>query len=136
MPRALRNVTLVSCSLLAVVAGMAEARSKSIAFRQEMEFNGGNFVAPFTLQDAPVGEAHAPAAAAVPSSLQGSKIVAIRGGAVVIDPDSGKLTRTDANGEPKAQLDVAPGAAQLVVDAAHDRAFVTDPRRAVVDLRP
>lgn len=128
MPRALRTVTLLCCSTLVVAGGMADARSKSISphFQSEQAFMGGNFVASFTLEGAPVGEGQAPAATAVPSSLQGSKIAAIRGGAVVVDADSGKLVRTDANGTSVAQLDIAPGVAQLVVDAANERAFVSD----------
>lgn len=132
MPRALRTVTLLCCSTLVgagVVAGsMADARSKSLSphFESEQAFMGGNFVAPFTLEGAPVGEGQAPAATSVPSSLQGSKIAAIRGGAVVVDADSGKLVRTDVNGTSVAQLDIAPGVAQLVVDAANERAFVSD----------
>lgn len=132
MPRALRTATILCCSTLVgvgvVAGGMADARSKSISphFQSEQAFMGGNFVAPFTLEGAPVGEGQAPAATAVPSSLQGSKIAAIRGGAVVVDADSGKLLRTDANGTATAQLDIAPGVAQLVVDAANDRVFVSD----------
>lgn len=127
MPRALRTVTALSCFTLAVAAGIADARSKSISpqFHGE-QFMGGNFVAPFTLEGAPVGEGQAPAAVAAASSLQGSKIASIRGGAVVVDPDSGKLVRTDADGKAVAQLDIAPEAAQLVVDAAGERVFVTD----------
>lgn len=132
MPRALRTVTLLCCSTLVgagvIAGGMADARSKSLSphFESEQAFMGGNFVAPFTLEGAPVGEGQAPAATAVPSSLQGSKIAAIRGGAVVVDADSGKLLRTDSNGTATAQLDIAPGVAQLVVDAANDRVFVSD----------
>ncbi|MCX4242615.1 c-type cytochrome [Paraliomyxa miuraensis] len=132
----MRTVAFLACSTLVAVAGMAEARSKSVAF-DHFEFQGGNFVAPFTLEDAPVGEGQAPAASPAASFLQGSKIAAIRGGAVVVDADSGKLVRTDGNGEVTAQLDIAPGAAQLVVDAAHDRVFVTDrsgDRIVVADL--
>lgn len=137
MPRALRTVTFSSCAILLAVAGMAEARSKSIAFHDDVGFQGGNFVAPFTLDDAPVGEAQAPAATPVPSSLQGSKIAAIRGGAVVVDADSGKLLRTNGDGVVQAELLLAPGAAQLVVDAAHERVFVSDrsgDRIVVADL--
>lgn len=131
MPRALRTVTFLGCSIfvagLVAATGMAEARSQSVSFvNSEMGFQGGNFVAPFTMDDAPVGEAQAPAMGPVASSLQGSKIAAFRGGMVVVDADSGALLRTDADGVVKAQLDIAPGAAQLVVDAAHDRVFVTD----------
>jgi DNA-binding beta-propeller fold protein YncE len=128
MPRALRTVTIFSCFTLVAVAGMADARSKSISphFHGEQAFMGGNFVAPFTLEGAPVGEGQAPAAAPTRSSLQGSKIAALRGGAVVVDADSGKLVRTDADGAMLAQLDIAPGAAQLVVDAAQERVFVSD----------
>lgn len=138
MPRALRTVTVVSCFTLVAAAGMADARSKSISVQHEqmqMGFVGGNFVEPFTMNDAPVGQGQAPAAAAVASSLQGSKISAIHGGAVVVDADSGKLIRTDADGAARAELDIAPGAAQLVV--AGDRVFVTDrnsDRVVVVDL--
>lgn len=128
MPRALRTVTILSCVTLVAVAGMADARSKSISphFQSEQAFMGGSFVAPFTMDDAPVGEGQAPAATPAPSSLQGSKIAAIRGGTVVVDADSGKLLRTDADGAVVARIDIAPGAAMLVVDADHERVFVTD----------
>lgn len=132
MPRALKTVTAVSCLFVAAASGMADARSKSISsveFQQaNMDFGMGGVIdnGPFTLEGAPVGEGTAPAATPAPASLRGDKIAAYRGGAVVIDPDSGMLVRTDGNGDTKAELKLAPGAAQLVVDRARDRAFVTD----------
>ena len=134
MPRALQTVTALSCFVVAAAAGMADARSKSIrevSPQAQMDFGmgglgGGLNVGPFTMEGAPVGEGQAPAAIPVPASLKGDKIAAYRGGAVVIDPDSGMLVRTDGNGVAKAELKIAPGAAQLVVDSAHERAFVTD----------
>jgi len=150
MSRALQTVTALSCFALVAAVGMAEARSKTSIpveideeqmhmqmMGQQQMFGGGNFVAPFTLEGSPVGEAQAPASTAVPSSLQGNKIAAYRGGAVVVDADSGMLVRTDGDGAKQAELSIAPGAAQLVVDAANERLFVTDRagnRVVVVDL--
>lgn len=135
MPRALRTVTLLSCFAVVASVGMSEARSRSIAVQSN--FGGGGLAGPFDMTDAPVGQGQAPASTPAQASLQGGKIVAYRGGAVVIDADSGKLLRTDADGVKQAELDIAPGASQLVIDTAHHRAFVSDrsgDRIVVVDL--
>ena len=135
MPRAFRTVTLLSCAALVASWSMAEARSKSIAMQGH--FGGGELSGPFEVTGAPVGQGQAPASTPALASLQGSKIVAYRGGAVVIDADSGKLLRTDGNGVKQAELDIGPGASQLVIDASHHRAFVADrsgDRVVVVDL--
>lgn len=142
MPRALRTVTVLTCFAVTAAAGMADARSKSVRRVQaqanmdmdmpvqEFGMGLGGFgmvnVDPLTFEGAPVGEGTAPAAAPLPASLRGDKIVAYRGGAVVVDPDSGMLVRTDGNGVAKAELAIAPGAAQLVVDPANERVFVSD----------
>ncbi len=146
MPHALRTVSILSCFALVAAAGIAEARSKiSIPHRQQVQMNGemgfgsaGGFTAPFTMNGAPVGEGQAPASTPLSAALQGSNIATYRGGAVVIDADSGMLVRTDANGVNQAELSIAPGAGQLVVDAAGHRVFVSDSRSdriVVVDLK-
>ncbi|MEM7153587.1 MAG: c-type cytochrome [Myxococcota bacterium] len=135
MPRAHLTVTALSCLIATSAWGIAEARSKSIVQQREVEvfqefdgrFMGGQVdPGPFTLADSPVGEGQAPASNAVPASLHGSTIAVYRSGAVVIDPDSGMLVRTDAQGNKVTELAVGPGAAQLVVDDANERLFVTD----------
>ncbi len=126
MPRTLRTVTLLSCFAVVAAAGMAEARSKSISPHFQQAQFGGQVSGAFDMTDAPVGSGQAPASTAALSSLQGNKIAAYRGGMVVIDADSGMLVRTDADGVGQAELALSPGAAQLVVDAAHDRVFVSD----------
>ncbi len=136
MPRAIRTISALSCFALVAAAGMADARSKSISFRQQAQF-GGPATTAFDMTDAPVGQGQAPASVATKSSLAGSKIAAYRGGAVVVDADSGMLVRTDSNGVKQAELALSPGASQLVIDAAHHRAFVADrsaDRIVVVDL--
>ncbi|MEM9459567.1 MAG: c-type cytochrome [Myxococcota bacterium] len=135
MPRALRTVTLLCCAALVASFSMAEARSKSIAIQGH--FGGGGVSGPFEMTGAPVGQGQAPASAPTLASLQGSKIVAYRGGALVIDADSGKLLRTDGDGLKQAELDIGSGASQLVIDAPRHRAFVADrngDRIVVVDL--
>jgi len=153
MSRALRTVTLLSCSVVVASAGMAEARSPKQQIRiepqveqaqfeqfenfEQSRFGGQMISEPFALSDAPVGQGQAPAAIPASGSLQGSKIAAYRGGVLVIDADSGMLVRTDANGVKQAELALSPGASQLVVDAPRHRAFVSDraaDRIVVVDL--
>lgn len=100
-------------------------------------FGGNPDAGPFSLRDAPVGGTQAPASATVPASLSGSKIVAYRGGAMVVDEDSGMLVRTDAQGDKLGELEIGRGVSQLVLDTKSDRAFVADragDRIAVVDL--
>lgn len=156
MPRASVSAT-VSCCVLFALAGLAkpgdaDARSKKpIRVHKEPVFEheaqvqmrdfdfgpSGQVTQPFTMSDAPLGQGTAPAAAPLPSSLQGSTIVAHRGGAVVIDSDSGMLVRTDGDGVKQASLVIGAGASQLVIDRKHDRAFVADrsgDRIIVVDL--
>lgn len=152
MPRAL-VVATVSTSLLAIAAaGIAEARSvqKQVKIKEPLpqqamhdhfimeEFGRqGRFTEPFAMQGIPLGESSAPAATPAQAAQQGSTIAAYRGGAIVIDSDSGELVRTDGDGVPLAKLMVGPGAGQLVVDAKRARAYVADrsgDRVLVIDL--
>jgi cytochrome c553 len=136
MPRTLRTVTALSATALCVLALSADARSKSIArFDESGSFNPG---LPFQLLDPALGETKPPAAKTMPSSLRGSTIAAVPGGALVIDGDSGKLVRTDADGSVLADLPIGREASQLVFDAKRERAYVADrehDRVVVVSLK-
>lgn len=163
MTRARWIVALGCLSLAGLAAPGVSARSKNVATQQatmqmkefsaksdsintlegfvEMEHIGrlGAFaeVGPFSMSDAPVGGTQPPASAVVPASLSGGRVVAIRGGALAIDEDSGDLVRTDAQGKKVSSLAIGRGAGQLVVDAKAGRAYVADrghDRVTVVDL--
>ncbi|MBC8069020.1 MAG: c-type cytochrome [Deltaproteobacteria bacterium] len=120
----MRTVTALSATALCVLALSADARSKSVA--RFDEFQSVNPGLPFQLLDPALGETKAPVAKGMPSSLRGSTIAAISGGALVIDGDSGKLLRTDADGSVVAELAIGREASQLVVDAKRERAYVAD----------
>lgn len=75
--------------------------------------------------------AAAPSAGGTISALPG-------GGALILDEDSGDLVRVDDHGKAVDHLTIAPGAAQLAVDAKTLRAYVADrnnDRIAVVSLK-
>lgn len=134
MPRPLRTVSVLTFAALSLLAFSAESRSKSISPHFN-NFDPGAGIG-FQLVDPALGELHAPKTRA-PASLQGSTIAAVKDGALVIDGDSGKLIRTDHDGNVKAELDIGANASQLVVDAQRQRAFVADrahDRVVVVDL--
>ncbi len=155
MPRTRTLWSLATVSTLALIAAASvQARSPAVSsvlvgtVEEPMphfeEFDGsfggpGMFVSnvPFEMQGAHVGQPTAPAAKAADAASRGSTIASYKGGAIVIDADSGKLVRTDANGSKTAELKIGTGASQLVVDAGAQRAYVADrggDRVAVVDL--
>lgn len=132
MPRHLLVVsTLAASTLCLAIAGASArsvARSKQPHFEEIGQFGmvGGGAELPFALQDPPLGETQAPAATPPSASLAGSTIAALKDGALVVDGDSGKLLRTNVQGELVAELEIGRDAGQLVVDAKHRRAFVSD----------
>src|SRR5688500_15845280 len=101
MTMATRVLGSVSAVVLVSVAGLAAARK----VRADMvDFDhrprGQVFRHPFVMIQPPLGAPTAPAAADRPASLQGGTLAALAGGALLIDPDSGELVRTDATGAP------------------------------------
>ncbi len=78
----------------------------------------------FALQGSAVGGTDK--AAATPAFLAGTRIAAVGEGALVVDPDSGKLVRVSREGKPLESIEVARDAGLLVYDAAGARAYVAD----------
>lgn len=75
----------------------------------------------------PVGSARPPGTARAAVTLAGGQVAALPGGdALVIDPDSGRLLRTDAAGTVHASRAVARDAPQLAVDRRRELAYVVD----------
>ncbi|MEM6290495.1 MAG: hypothetical protein AAGA54_04490 [Myxococcota bacterium] len=148
-------LALSSLALCGVAAG-AQARSKSVPVKQIASqkqigsihamdiieepqfFHGGGFMpAPdFALDGQPVGGAKAPVSTQ-PAGLHGSSVAMVGTDVLVVDADSGTLIRTDRAGTKLASLTLGVGAAQVVVDDAANRAYVTDrkhDRVVVVDI--
>lgn len=139
MPRALRNLTILT-SLGALALGTAaSARSlvkSEIPVHFDQQFVGGAPAEPFAMVDAPLGAPKAPAAAATPMRT-GAAIATIRGGMLIADDDSGELVRTNADGEVVATLEIGRGLSQVVVDDGGKRAFAVDrggDRITIIDL--
>jgi DNA-binding beta-propeller fold protein YncE len=65
-------------------------------------------------------------ASATAAYLTGSRIAAVEDGALVIDADSGQLLRTDAQGDPIAQLAIGHNAGLLAYDPVAKLAYVAD----------
>lgn len=139
MTTTLKTATALIALSLTTVATVASARSvlskhpRHFA-QQEMAFNPG---VDFALKGAALGTTQAPAPTDQPASLAGSSVATFSGDVLVVDADSGKLIRTGSSGELVSSMSIGRGAAQLVVDAKHARAFVTDrsgDRVVVVDL--
>jgi DNA-binding beta-propeller fold protein YncE len=82
----------------------------------------------FALQGPALGGAQPPAGAdrAAPAHLVGGPIVAIPGGALVADAESGDLIRTDDTGLPRARLRIGGGASQVVYEPRSRTAYVAD----------
>src|SRR5436190_15332078 len=85
----------------------------------------------FNMIDPPLGDTVAPpraatGAAGAAGARNGGTIVAWKAGALLVEPDSGALFQVDAAGEPLGKIDVGRDAAQVVVDAAGGRAYVSD----------
>ncbi len=82
----------------------------------------------FVMQGPALGGARPPAGVdlAAPAHLVGGAIVAIPGGALIIDGESGDLIRTDDRGGPRDRLAIGRGAAQVVYEPRTATAYVTD----------
>lgn len=80
----------------------------------------------FKMLDTPVVSPRAMTPGQIPSSLRGSKLAALADGALVIDSDSGKLLRLDAEHKVVDTMSINPEAAQLVVDRQRNLAYVSD----------
>lgn len=135
MPRTLRTVTILSAVAMLPLLGSASLKARSVAHFGG--FDPGPGVG-FQMIDPPLGSTHAPAAKGAKPSLSGSTIVALSGGALVIDGDSGKLLRVDRLGVTTSSLDIGMDASQLVHDAKKQRAYVVDrshDRVVVVDTK-
>ena len=61
-----------------------------------------------------------------PAHLAGGRLVAIPGGALVVDADSGLLVKTTVEGAPLARLAIGADAGLAVVDDEHGVAYVAD----------
>lgn len=110
--------------LAAVALGTAdEAHGRKVSLEQvdmmmmPMHHEGGfGFaVAQFRLDDLPLGPASAPTVAPHVGS-HGGTVVVDAGGVLVLDRDSGKLLRTDRQGQIRASLDLQPRAGEMVTD--------------------
>ncbi|MDQ3333903.1 MAG: c-type cytochrome [Myxococcota bacterium] len=80
---------------------------------------------PFEITGAHIGDVK-PATSAAPAHAAGSRIVAIDGGALVIDADSGNLLRTDRGGALTGQLPISVEAGLMVYDEVARRAYIAD----------
>ncbi len=148
-------LALSSLALCGVAAG-AHARSKKVSVPQNVDqkqigsiqamdiieepdfFHGAGFMpAPdFALDGQPVGGAKAPVSTQA-AGLHGSSVAVLGTDVLIVDADSGSLIRTDRAGTKLASLTLGVGAAQVVVDEAANRAYVTDrkhDRVVVVDV--
>jgi mono/diheme cytochrome c family protein len=147
MSRSKTLAPVISCSfaVLAIALGLASAeeaqgRKKILDENFDQMMIGpmhGEFgfaVAQFRLDDLPLGPTSAPTVAPHVGSHGGTVVVDAHG-LLVLDRDSGKLMRTDRQGQTRASLDVEPGAGELVTDG-NGVAYVAD-RRAnkIVRLR-
>jgi hypothetical protein len=103
----------------------------------EMDFQQrGPVSTPFGLEAAALGGPRAPTGGAGPAQA-GGPIAVVDDGALVIDADTGTLLRVGPDLTVTARLALGPGAAQLVYDAALQRAYVADranDRIVVVDV--
>lgn len=137
MSRSKTFVPVVSCSFaaLAIALGLtsaeeAQGRKKLLEENFDQMMIGpmhegfGFSVAQFRLDDLPLGPTSAPTVAPHVGSHGGTVVVDAHG-VLVLDRDSGKLLRTDRQGQALASLDVQPGAGELVTDG-HGIAYVAD----------
>ena len=124
--------TLLPVSLLCLVALSAQAKVllDVQAFEMpidSMGFGGGvGFGIPlFQLDDVPLGETQAPGTAPHVGS-HGGTIAVDAHGVLVLDRDSGKLVRTNENGDQLATLTFGSWAGELVRDGNSEFAYVAD----------
>jgi hypothetical protein len=105
--------------LASAAVGTLEARSKAIGLPVRFE--------PFAMLEPPLGSSRAPGAARAAVTLAGSQVAALPGGgALVIDPDSGRLIRTDGTGAAAAHREVGRDATQVAVDRRRQLAYAVD----------
>jgi DNA-binding beta-propeller fold protein YncE len=120
-----RVLSTIAALGLGSTLGQSDARSRHVSMDQ-----AGGFVTPqtFAMLTRPVGKASAPRHMAIQTTLAGSTVAALADGAVVIDPDSGQLVRTDSKGKALARIDIGPEASQLAVDRSRSLAYVVNRR--------
>lgn len=117
-------------SLLAAVIGTASVGAKPAMSELALDHTGfNNSFLRFAVLDAPVGKSTRPSDAERPAHLAGSSIAVTDRGALVIEPDSGKLIQTGKWGKVGSSLSIGPKAAQMVLDRDADLAYVTDRTR-------
>ena len=120
------RVTLAACCLLPLTALLlasadeAEGRKRvMVEHFDEMvmphDFGMGIPVAQFRLDDVPLGPTRAPTVAPHVGS-HGGTVAVDANGVLVLDRDSGKLVRTDRQGQILASHDLQPRAGELVAD--------------------
>ena len=140
MPRSRRS-TLLPASLLCVAGlglGLALASSDALG-RQLQASSEAAFLPPerfvgvsptdFRLETMPLrGDSASVARPAVLPHVgsHGSTVIALSDGALVIDRDSGQLSRVDASGSEVASLSFHPGAGELVRDPRSGRVYLAD----------
>ncbi|MFO7567576.1 MAG: c-type cytochrome [Enhygromyxa sp.] len=119
-------LTLAALSLGVLAAERAEGRQMLEPHFGEFEGFGFSVGFPqFQLEDAPLGTNDAPGIAPHVGS-HGGTIAADSHGLLVLDRDTGKLVRTDADGEELASLAFGSWAGELVRDGASEFAYVAD----------
>jgi mono/diheme cytochrome c family protein len=125
-------------STLAVI-GLGGALAHSEARSVHFDHHRGGFATPqvFAMLTPSVGKTSAPKAMRSMVTLSGSPVAALTDGALVIDPDSGQLVRTDKKGAALARIDIEPESTQLAVDRVRAVAYVANRRHdqiQVVDI--
>lgn len=134
-------LTLGVCGLGLVLAGPADGRrvafdptaGDAMIMEEPMPqgLQGGfGMVGPaqFRTLDLPLGDPSPPTTTPHRGSHGGTIIAEPGGGALVLDRELGELVRIDDAGAVVAQLDVQPGAGELVRDGASAFAYVADRR--------
>lgn len=116
-------------AVLTVGQGAAEgATGETIEFAQRRPLHGvhsGPQIAQFRLDDAPLGATEAPTIAPH-SGSHGGTVAVDAHGVLVLDRDSGTLSRTDRDGNQLASLTFGSWAGELVRDGASEFAYVAD----------
>jgi DNA-binding beta-propeller fold protein YncE/mono/diheme cytochrome c family protein len=126
----MQRILIGSMVVAGLGLGLTRDGQTEVAFMGDMDgpVQSSLLHVPFALLGAPTGGPRAPAPAARPASLAGSTIAAVDDGSLLIDEDSGDLVRIATSGKVVARVPVRPDAAQLVVDRARQRAYVSDRR--------
>jgi mono/diheme cytochrome c family protein len=126
-PRPRRVLSTITVLGLGTALAQSDAHPRAVSLDSQA---GGGFLIPqqFAMLTRPVGKPSAPRHLAITSTLAGSTVAALVDGALVIDPDSGQLVRTDREGTPVARIDIGADASQLAVDRARGLAYVVNRR--------